>query len=159
MNKVETETYLIEKLNRYKAMFDHKTLATYAPFEIAHVGMLRPKSSLNAIDQEILDGKHGLSKEQALVALAGIAFEVTEGFIILGNEHSIVTLIDKNFEQQELVKLIVIDDKQGFEEFTGSYDPDDYIFSRAKDVDPSGQKYLEDWWFRDARPAYQSKLN
>ena len=75
------------------------------------------------------------------------------------NEHSIVTLIDKNFEQQELVKLIVIDDKHGFEEFTGSYDPDDYIFSRAGSVDPSGQKYLEDWWFRDARPAYQSKLN
>ena len=33
------------------------------------------------------------------------------------------------------------------------------IFSRAKDVDPDSQKYLEDWWFRDARPAYQSKLN
>jgi hypothetical protein len=49
MNKVETETYLIEELDRYKAMFDHKTLATYAPFEIAHVGMLRPKSSLDAI--------------------------------------------------------------------------------------------------------------
>lgn len=33
------------------------------------------------------------------------------------------------------------------------------IFSRAKDVDPDSQKYLEDWWFRDARPPYQSKLN
>ena len=51
MNKVETETYLIEKLDRYKAMFDHKTLATYAPFEIAHVGMLRPKSSLDTIEE------------------------------------------------------------------------------------------------------------
>lgn len=159
MNTEETNEYLFSKLKRYKQMIDHATLQTYADFDLAHVGMIRSKISLDTIDQEILDGKHGLNENMAIGTIVGLAFPTNDGFIILGNQHSIIVLMDKNFEHQVLLTPINFKEGMGFEEFVGSYDPDDYLFCRAGSTDPKAQGYLEDWFFREAKPAYESKLN
>lgn len=159
MNTEETNAYLFSKLNRYKQMVDHATMQTYADFDVAHVGMIRFKNSLDAIELEILNGKHGLDENMAIGSIVGITFPTNDGFIILGNQHSIIVLIDKDFEHQVLLKLIEFKEGVGFEEYVGSYDPNDYLFCRAGSTDPVAQGYLEDWFFREAKPSHQSKLN
>lgn len=159
MNTEETNAYLLSKLKRYKQMVDHATLQTYAEFDLAHVGMLRSKDSLDAIELEILDDKHDLDENMAIGSIVGMAFPTNDGFIILGNQHSIIVLLDKDFEQQVLLKPLEFKEGVGFEECVGSHDPNDYLFCRAGVTDPVAQGYLEEWFFREAKPVYESKLN
>lgn len=159
MNQNEIIEYLKRHRMQWKTMFDIATLQTYANFDIGHVRMLRPKTSLNTIEQEIVDGKHDVNLDLAKGIVVGLAFPTNEGYILLGNEYTIIVLLDKRFEQQQLLVMREFREGVGFEDFTGSYDPDDYLFSRVDKVDPIAQKHIEDWWFKESKPAYQSKLN
>lgn len=148
----EVLEYLKKVRKQYRSTFEEHILETYTDFPICKVSTLRHRSTLDKVENEILIGLHGLDEEMAKVKLTGAAFPATEGFLMVGNEHTYFILHGYTDAETVILKPLDFGGSLGFEEVVlPDQNLDNYLCILNPNYTGDAAVSVEQWW-NDIKP-------